>query len=41
MKEPIFADAELMLNTTGDMTPVMNVCFFGRPKAAAVLAELA
>lgn len=41
MKNPLFIDSELFLNVTGDMTPIMNVSFFGRPKAAEILAELA
>lgn len=41
MKNPLFIDNEFFLCKTGDMTPVMNAAFFGRPLVAQIIIDLA
>lgn len=41
MKNPLFIDNEFFLCKTGDMTPVMNAAFFGRPLVAQIITDLA
>lgn len=41
LKDPLFVEGEFFLCSTGDMTPVMNAAFFGRPRVAEIIEELA
>ncbi|CAL6072028.1 Conserved_hypothetical protein [Hexamita inflata] len=40
LRNKTFIDAEFFLCATGDMTPVMNAAFFGRPYFAKIITEL-
>lgn len=40
LKNDLFLEKEFFLCTTGDMTPVMNAAFFGRPAFAKIVYDL-